>query len=86
MAGISKIAKKMGLSEADAAEQIRSRLQDPETLRSLGEAFQLDMDNEEEVNLFLELIAVKIAGDEEAFQEKAVELNLIGRMQKMGLL
>jgi hypothetical protein len=86
MAGISKLAKKMGLSEAEATAQIRARLDEPETLQALGEVFQINMEDEDELTLLLDLITSKITGEDEVFQEKAAELNLIGRMQKMGLL
>jgi len=86
MAGIAKLAKKMGLSEAEAAAQIRARLEDPEALAALGGVFQVDMEDEDEVTLLKELLTLKLSGEEDAFREKAAELDLIGRMQKIGLL
>lgn len=86
MAGLSRLAKKMKLSEQEVAAQLQAKLDDPSALASLGGVFQVDMEDEEEVALLKELLTAKLSGDDDAFREKALEMNLLGRMQKMGLL
>jgi hypothetical protein len=86
MAGLSRLARKMKISEDEAAARIQAKLDDPDTLAAMGDVFQIDMEDEAEVALFRELLAVKLTGDDDAFREKAIELDLIGRMQKLGLL
>lgn len=86
MAGLSRLAKKMKLSEQEVAAQIQAKLDDPSALASLGGVFQINMEDEAEVAMFKELLSAKLSGDDELFQEKALEMDLISRMQEMGLL
>ena len=86
MSGISKLARKMKLSEEETVARIRARLDDPEAMQALSGVFQIDTEDDAEVQLFRDLLTMKLSGDEDGFREKAAELNLIGRMQKLGLL